>query len=95
MNFLGFRRSPTQLNTPGDGSCFNWAVLDSHHNQQKENSKFPRDDPKMFRFEILIMNANYFCLFQDSCSHGVVDTYDDRRTWGNYMERNDGLVRVS
>ena len=83
MNFLGFRRSPTQLNTPGDGSCFNWAVLDCHHNQQKENSKFPRDDPKMFRFEILIMNANYFCLFQDSCSHGVVDTYDDRRTWGD------------
>ena len=60
MSFLGFRRPPTQLNTPGDGSCFNWAVLNSHNDQMKENSKFPKDNPVMFRFEFLILNTNYF-----------------------------------
>ena len=37
MRFLGFERSRTQPNTPGDGSCFIWAVLDSYNNNQNQD----------------------------------------------------------
>ena len=79
MSFLGFRRPLTQLNTPGDGSCFNWAVLNSHNDQMKENSKFPKDNPVMFRFEFLILNTNYFIY---SRTHVVMELWSQMVTEG-------------
>ena len=56
MRFLGFERSRTQPNTPGDGSCFIWAVLDGYNNNQNyynQDSMFPRHDAMFLRYKII------------------------------------------
>ena len=45
----------------------------------KENSKFPKDNPVMFRFEFLILNTNYFIY---SRTHVVMELWSQMVTEG-------------